>query len=82
VRIRVKSIRPGSGDPTGQVIITENGTQLGVSRLVNGDASVRLSDVAPGEHTYVVNYLGDSNYVPSSTQMTLTFPSSRQTYRL
>jgi sugar lactone lactonase YvrE/predicted secreted protein len=53
---------------TGSVTFTDGGTSIGSSLLnANGVASLSLSTLAPGIHTIVANYAGDSNINASSS---------------
>jgi len=53
---------------TGSVTFTDAGTSIGTSLLnANGVASLSLSTLAPGTHTVVANYGGDSNINASSS---------------
>jgi hypothetical protein len=53
---------------TGSVTFTDGGTSIGSALLnANGVASLSLSTLAPGAHSIVANYAGDSNINASSS---------------
>jgi sugar lactone lactonase YvrE len=53
---------------TGSVTFTDGGTSIGSALLnANGVASLSVSTLAPGAHSIVANYAGDSNINASST---------------
>ncbi len=56
------------GVATGSVTFTDSGASIGSALLnANGVATLSLSTLAPGMHTIVANYVGDSNIGASSS---------------
>jgi len=49
-------------DATGNVTVTVDGELVGEVTLINGAASVNITDLAAGHHSYEVTYEGDDNY--------------------
>jgi chitinase len=52
--------------PTGTVSISQGGITLATETLVAGAASFSLDPMTPGVHMLVLNYVGDSDFEPSS----------------
>lgn len=53
--------------PTGTVTFREGNETLGSAPIVNGSASVTLTNLSVGQHTITAEYSGDSNNASSST---------------
>jgi autotransporter-associated beta strand protein len=66
-------IAPGTGVPTGNVMIYLDGVLRTSTTLVNGKASFSSFGVASGTHTVTVVYAGDANYFGSTTSTNFTF---------
>ncbi|MFW6867411.1 Ig-like domain repeat protein [Nocardioides sp. CPCC 206347] len=61
------TVTPGSGTPTGEVIFTVSGDEVGRDSVdANGDASVVVSDLAVGSNQVVATYSGDDVYDASA----------------
>ena len=61
------NVTPGSSlAPTGSVTLSEGGAVVGAQTLAGGVASFSLSPLPEGDHTFVVNYIGDTDFVASS----------------
>ena len=56
---------------TGTVIITINGTGY-VAAINNGKAAVTVSDLAVGNYTVFVKYLGDTNFIGANETLNFT----------
>jgi ELWxxDGT repeat protein len=67
--VTVNIIAPGAANPTGTVTLHEGATQLASAPVVNGSASLILNDSPLGDHTRVLAYSGDANYLESSVDM-------------
>jgi hypothetical protein len=67
-------VAPGTLTPTGKVIFMEGSTALGSAFLdSNGHATLNLLHIfSVGTHTFTINYVGDIEYMPSSSLMTQT----------
>ncbi len=58
----------GSGvTPTGQVTFSDGATTLGTSTISNGQATLTTSSLSIGTHSISANYLGNSNYLASTS---------------
>jgi len=59
--------------PTGQVTVSEGGTELGSATLEGGKATVdaELAGLTIGQHELTVAYAGDANHVASTTTVTI-----------
>ncbi len=70
--------------PTGTVVFTVNGNQIGTGTLdSNGNCSLTVSATWPsGSYPVLINYLGDSNNPPGSTTGTLTVDAETSTVTL
>ncbi|WP_205473314.1 Ig-like domain-containing protein [Nocardioides sp. SYSU D00038] len=68
----VSAVAPGSGAPTGTVTFTADGEPIGAAPLQAGpggaQATLALSDLAPGSHQVRASYAGDSGYVASHSE--------------
>lgn len=56
---------------TGTVTFTENGTFLGSTSVVGGQASLILQGFAKGPHTITASYSGDGTHAPQTTTFTV-----------
>jgi len=64
----VATVIGNGGIATGSVAFTDGGVPMGTALLdSNGVATLTLSTLAPGTHTIVANYAGDSNISASSS---------------
>jgi hypothetical protein len=73
----VSAVAPGSGNPSGTVIFSADGSDIGAAPLhANAgtmQASISLATLAPGDHTITARYVGDADYLSSnSDQVTHT----------
>jgi len=63
---------PAPGTPTGTVLAVEAGSQLGSFALdVMGRVQGMIRETSSGVHTIQMSYLGDANFAPSSTAVTI-----------
>jgi Bacterial Ig-like domain (group 3) len=65
------TVAPGPGNtgtPMGTVTLTDSGLKLGSAPLGNGAASFTATLIDVGQHQIMVQYSGDSNFLPSSFQ--------------
>ena len=61
------NVTPGSSlAPTGSVTLSEGGAVVGAQTLAGGAASFSIGPLAVGDHTFVVSYSGDTDFVASS----------------
>jgi Bacterial Ig-like domain (group 3)/PKD domain len=73
----------GIGTPTGTVNAFYGSTLLGTAQLdPNGDAIITVMGLPAGTSGIVVNYLGDGNYLPSTTNLTQTVNQAASTTNL
>ncbi len=64
----IAGVTGNGGVATGSVTFTDGGASIGSALLnANGVATLSLSTLAPGMHTVVANYVGDSNISASSS---------------
>lgn len=56
----------GTGVPTGNVVVSIDGTTATTLTLSNGTATVTLSAIAAGSHSFNAQYIGDRTYGSSS----------------
>jgi hypothetical protein len=67
----VSAQAPGGGDPTGSVIFSADGSDIGAAslHLVDGTAQAALSTaaLAPGSHTLAARFSGSDNYLGSTS---------------
>ena len=61
--------------PSGEVIFSENGKNYTCS-IIDSKASLILSDLAPGQHSFSVVYPGDVNHESSNATRQINFTSS------
>jgi hypothetical protein len=55
------------GTPTGAITFRDTSETLGVSKVVNGKATLRTYYVVPGTHYITAEYSGDANYTGSTS---------------
>ena len=65
---------PGAGTLDGTVTFYDATTQmvLGESDLVEGAAAFQIATLSPGSHTIIATYLGDGDFLASSTTLAVT----------
>ncbi|MCW2799038.1 MAG: hypothetical protein JWQ70_510 [Aeromicrobium sp.] len=60
---------PGSGTPTGNVTFSADGSDIGASSLgTDGQASISVDNLPPGDHAITVSYVGSSDYGDSASE--------------
>jgi hypothetical protein len=65
------AVAPGAGTPTGQVQFNIDGTAAGDPvALVDGMAAITTSTLSHGNHAVSVAYVGDTNFIGSTNNMT------------
>ena len=64
----VQSVPPATGDPKGTVEFVIDGNAPIVAQL-QSPASITVSSLAAGQHTVVVNYIGNAQFAGSTTQL-------------
>ncbi|MCW2840855.1 MAG: glutamate--cysteine ligase [Aeromicrobium sp.] len=83
------SVAGAAGSPSGEVTVSEGGTELGRETLAAGTVDVVLEDLPVGSHLLTVSYAGDDEYAVSSGEVTtqvlkatsgLTATAGRGTY--
>ena len=65
IRAAVKAVAPGSGVPTGNVTIYEDGTPIFTKALNAGAAATTVKPTT--SHTYTATYEGDASYLGSTS---------------
>jgi sugar lactone lactonase YvrE len=60
------------GTPTGTVSFSDSGSVIATATLVGGSVTATYLAPAAGNHSIVANYLGDTNFTPSSSQASVT----------
>jgi hypothetical protein len=65
----VTPVTPGSGTPTGKVVFLDGKTLLGTAWLVNGQATLTVSNLTAGSHSITAVYDGDINFVPTTSKV-------------
>ena len=70
-----------SASPTGSVTFVIDGVAVGTAPLVNGVATLTLSNLAVGSRNFFVTYTGDTTYPPgqSATRVILITPAATAT---
>jgi hypothetical protein len=68
-RINTTVIPPGTGLVTGEVSITDGGTQIGLVTLTGGTALFATSTLKAGAHDLVAHFLGTADYLASSSSV-------------
>ena len=61
----VTAVAPGAGTPTGLVTFLDNAKSLGTAPLNNGSASIAISSLPVGNHSFTASYGGDMNFLAS-----------------
>jgi hypothetical protein len=64
--VTVTALAPGSGTPTGTVVLTEGSTTLATFTLGSGPNTFTTTYASVGNHTLVASYSGDTNFLASS----------------
>jgi len=59
------TITPQSGSPTGSVMFTADGANIGTAPVQNGIASLTVSTLSPGTHSIVATFLGTGAFANS-----------------
>lgn len=81
--VTVIPINTGFGTPTGTIEAYYGSTLVGTSPLnVNGNATFSVPNLPAGTLGVVVRYLGDTNFLPSDTPLTLTVNATTSTTTL
>jgi uncharacterized protein (TIGR03118 family) len=68
VSVRVSAGPSNRGTPTGRVTIQDSGVVLGNPELINGEATFDVGLTGTGTHEVEVQYSGDENFLPSTSQ--------------
>ena len=71
VTAMVPSASAGAAVPTGGITFAEGANNLFSTTLMGGQAALTTSTLASGSHTITITYAGDSNYIGSSTTVTV-----------
>lgn len=61
--------RSGNGAPTGSIAFFDAQTQIGMSAVSGGMASMSSANLAAGTHAILATYSGDTNYAASSSSV-------------
>jgi len=73
VSVTVQPINIGLGIPSGNVNVLYGSTVLGTGTLdANGQLTLNLNNLPAGNLNLIVEYLGDANFLPSSTSLSET----------
>jgi hypothetical protein len=67
VTLTVQTTSTTSGVPTGKVSLMDGSTVLSTLTLAAGAATFTTSSLTQGTHNLSANYLGDANFLPSSS---------------
>lgn len=68
VTAAVTASSPGSGTPTGTVTFTSDGESIGAAAIGNdGQASISIDSLTPGDHEIKATYGGSSDYTGSAS---------------
>ncbi|MCW2780422.1 MAG: hypothetical protein JWR35_871 [Marmoricola sp.] len=74
ITANVAAVSPGSGAPTGTIIFTSDGDEIGAASLHStsggSQATINVSTLLPGSHSIVASYAGDSDYASSESSPT------------
>jgi hypothetical protein len=62
--VTVSPLPPGTGTPTGQIVIYDGTVNLGTFTLQGGVYNFLTSSLLPGAHAIAVQYNGDTNFQP------------------
>lgn len=66
----------GSGE-TGLVTFFADGSRIGASAVVHGQATLTISTLSGGDHAITASYAGDADFIGSATPAPLTQPVGR-----
>ncbi len=69
--VNVTATSPGSGTPTGNVVIKDNGTAVKTNALSSGSTTYSTNYAAAGAHAIVAEYGGDSSFNASTNSPAL-----------
>jgi ABC-type phosphate transport system substrate-binding protein len=62
------AVNASAGLPGGKVVFSENGVKIGASQVISGSASLTLSNVGLGAHTYTATYNPSNAALYASSQ--------------
>jgi len=65
----VSAISPSIAIPSGIVRFSVDGVVYGAASLVNGIATLSTSELSPGVHSVIADYLGTPNFVRTATSL-------------
>ncbi len=65
IDVAVSAASPGGGTPTGDVTVSDGGSQTCDASLSGGTGSCQLTESASGSYVFTAAYNGDSNYTSS-----------------
>ena len=81
--VTVGAASPGSGAPTGKVILMDGSKKVATARLgADGTATFTISTLTAGSHTLTVSYAGSKNYTAGSGSVVETVSQSATTTTL
>jgi hypothetical protein len=63
----ITSLQPGAGTPTGNVIFSLDGMPQSPMPLVNGMATLTVTNLTVGTHNFTALYAGDTTFLGSAT---------------
>ncbi|WP_449396272.1 putative Ig domain-containing protein [Devosia riboflavina] len=76
------SVTSGFGTPTGLVVFTRDGVELGSVPLNGGVASLTLSGLAPGSGTITTTYQGDAGHEGANGTLSITLADAATSLQL